>query len=262
MKNIIHYFGLLATIFAFTSCGNDNYDAPVETFQGTFIDKETNQTIQTAASTAIEHGGIRIRMMEYSWSDNPVPYDFFAKRDGTYNNTRIFKGSYGIIPEGPFVPLTEEIIEIKGVVKKDFYVEPLLRVEWVGESVLKEDGTIEIQVKITRGTDNPDYQQPLEEAWLFVSQIDYVSNAPGAYSTKFSTNITKTDLKDYTFSDILTIRTGYPNGWNGGIGDPQKIEGSYEKPYFLRFGARTSASFSSIKRYNFTDVKEVWMGKK
>lgn len=76
MKKIIYYFWTLAAIFIFTSCGNDNYDAPAETFQGAFIDKDTNEPIQTAASTAIEHGGIRIRLMEYSWSDNPVPYDF------------------------------------------------------------------------------------------------------------------------------------------------------------------------------------------
>lgn len=261
MKKIRDYFWTLAAIFIFTSCGNDNYDAPAETFQGAFIDKDTNEPIQTAASTAIEHGGIRIRLMEYSWSDNPVPYDFFAKRDGTFNNTKIFKGTYGIIPEGPFVPLPEEIIDLEGVVKKNYFVEPLLRVQWVGEPVLKDDGTFEVQVKITRGTDNPDYQQPLEEAWLFVSQIDYVSNAPGAYSTKLSTNLTQADLRNYTLGDILTIRTGYPNGWNGGTGDPQKIDGSYKRPYFLRFGARTSKSFSSIKRYNFTDVKEVWVGK-
>lgn len=95
---------------------------------------------------------------------------------------------------------------------------------------------------------------------MFVSQIDYVSNAPGAYSTKLSTNLTQADLRNYILGDILTIRTGYPNGWNGGTGDPQKIDGSYKRPYFLRFGARTSKSFSSIKRYNFTDVKEVWVG--
>ena len=159
MKKIIYYFWTLAAIFIFTSCGNDNYDAPAETFQGAFIDKDTNEPIQTAASTAIEHGGIRIRLMEYSWSDNPVPYDFFAKRDGTFNNTKIFKGTYGIIPEGPFVPLPEEIIDLEGVVKKNYFVEPLLRVQWVGEPVLKDDGTFEVQVKITRGTDNPDYQQ-------------------------------------------------------------------------------------------------------
>ena len=38
MKKIIYYFWTLAAIFIFTSCGNDNYDAPAETFQGAFID--------------------------------------------------------------------------------------------------------------------------------------------------------------------------------------------------------------------------------
>lgn len=261
MKKSNICFYMLAILFALAACENDNYDAPAETFQGAFIDKDTNEPIQTAASTAIEHGGIRIRLMEYSWSDTPVPYDFFAKRDGTFNNTKIFEGTYGVVPEGPFVPLDEEIIDIKGVVKKTYSVEPLLRVEWIGEPVLKADGTVEVQVKITRGTDHPDYQQPLEEAWLFVSQIDYVSNAPGAYSTKLSTSMTQADLQNYTLGDVLTIRTGYPNGWNGGIGEPQKIDVSLERPYFIRFGARTSQSFSSIKRYNFTDVKEVWVRK-
>lgn len=262
MKKIIYCFLSLATIFAFGSCGDDNYDLPSETFRGSFIDKDTNEPIQTAASTAIEHGGICIRMMEYSWSDNPYPYDFFAKRDGTFNNTKIFKGRYGVTPEGPFVPLPEEIIDIEGVVERDYHVEPLLRVQWIGEPVLKDDGTIEARVKITRGTDDPDYQQPLEEAWLFVSQVDYVSNAPDAYSPKFSTDMTQADLQNYKLGDTLTVRTGYPNGWNGGTGDPQKFDTSYERPYFLRFGARTSKSFSNIKRYNFTDVKEVWIWKK
>lgn len=53
MKKIIYYFWTLAAIFIFTSCGNDNYDAPAETFQGAFIDKDTNEPIQTAASTVI-----------------------------------------------------------------------------------------------------------------------------------------------------------------------------------------------------------------
>ena len=47
MKKIIYYFWTLAAIFIFTSCGNDNYDAPAETFQGAFIDKDTNAVSYT-----------------------------------------------------------------------------------------------------------------------------------------------------------------------------------------------------------------------
>ncbi len=235
------------------SCGKDNYDAPEETFRGAFIDKETGAPIQTAAGTSASAGGIRIRMMEYSWSDDPLPYDFYAMQDGTFNNTKIFKGTYGIIPEGPFVPIEEEIIDIKGVVERTYEVEPLLRVEWVSEPVLLDDGTVEVSVRITRGTDNPEYQQDLAEAWLFVNQIDYVSN--DSYSSNLSTHLTASDLSDYTIGDVLTIRTGYPNGWNGGEGQGASLNKG--RPYFLRFGARTTMSFSSINRYNFTDIKEI-----
>ena len=91
----------IAAVFMAVSCSKDNYAAPEETFRGAFIDKGTGETLQVAPGADINSGGIRIRMMEYSWSDNPTPYDFFAKQDGTFNNTRIFKGTYGVIPEGP-----------------------------------------------------------------------------------------------------------------------------------------------------------------
>ena len=67
------------------------------------------------------------------------------------------------IPEGAFVPLDEEIIDIKGTVEKTYEIEPLLRVKWVGEPQVNADGTVEVKVIITRGTNNPDYQQPLTE---------------------------------------------------------------------------------------------------
>ena len=69
-----------------------------ETFRGAFIDKVTKEAFQTA----IGNTGIRIRMMEYSWSENPQPYDFNCMMDGTFQNTKIFAGNYGIIPEGAF----------------------------------------------------------------------------------------------------------------------------------------------------------------
>lgn len=243
----------MSTIVAM-SCEKDNYPAPEETFRGAFVDKKTGETVQTSPGTSINDGGIRIRMMEYSWSDTPEPYDFFTKQDGTFNNTKIFEGRYGIIPEGPFVPLDEEIMEIKGVVEKNFEVEPFLRLEWVGEPEMCDDGTVEISVRITRGTDNPDYQQPLKEAWLYVNQIAYVGNS--SYSKNLSTFISTTDLEDYVLGEILTVRTGFPNGWNGGSGEAQTFPSIGDRPYFFRFAACTEHSNSGIKRYNFTPVKE------
>ena len=87
MKKYI-YLLLFSLPLLAASCSKDNYDEPQETFRGKFIDKQTGEPFQTA----IGNTGIRIRMMEYSWSDNPQPYDMNVKMDGTFNNTKVFKG--------------------------------------------------------------------------------------------------------------------------------------------------------------------------
>lgn len=254
MKKIIVTLAAAAAVFMAASCAKDNYDAPEETFRGAFIDKGTGEPLQVAPGTSINDGGIRIRMMEYSWSDNPTPYDFFAKQDGTFNNTKIFKGTYGVIPEGPFVPLEEIRLDIEGVVEHNFEVEPFLRVEWVDEPKMLDDGTVEIKVRITRGTDNPDYQAPLNDAWLYVNQISYVGSS--SYSTLLSTYIPNEEFSNYTLGEVLTVRTGFPNGYNGGSGDANEFPSISDRPYFFRFAACTETANSGVKRYNFTPVKE------
>lgn len=236
-RSIIYLILSVVCLAGFTSCESDNYDGPEETFRGAFIDKETQKPFQTA----IGNTGIRIRMMEYSWSDNPQPYDFNCMMDGTFNNNKIFAGNYGIIPEGAFVPLEEEIMDIKGTVEKTFEVEPLLRLEWIGEPKVNADGTAEVKVKITRGTDNPNYQQPIEEAWLFVSEISYVGDF--SFSNRFSTQLVGAAVSDILDKE-LTIRTKgqFPE---------------YSRKFFLRVGARTTMKFSGTNRYNYTTVKEI-----
>lgn len=219
-----------------TSCEKDNYAAPEETFRGKFTDKETGKPFQTA----IGNTGIRIRMMEYSWSDKPQPYDFNTMMNGTFQNTKVFAGNYGVKPEGAFVPLKEEILDIKGTVVKNYEVEPLLRVEWVGEPVINSDGTVDIKVTITRGTENPDYQDALAEGWLFVNETRYVGDF--SYSNLYSTQLTSAQLG--TLGTTLTVRT-------------KQAFPTYSRKFFLRFGARTTRQFSGVNRYNYSTVKEI-----
>lgn len=261
MKNIKYLVLVLMVLPLLFSCGKDNYAAPEETFRGRFIDKGTGEPFQTA----IGNTGIRIRMMEYSYSDTPQPYDFNAMQDGTFNNTKIFEGEYGVTPSGAFVPLEEEIFRIKGTVEKTYEVEPLLRVEWVGEPVVdNQAGTATVTVRVTRGTDNPDYQQDFAEAWLFVSENNYVGDF--CYSPNYSTRIAslqdvatlvssgKATLIDGGKGGFeATITTGLPSGLNV---DPKPFP-SYERKFFLRFGARTSMSFDGTNRYNYSTIKEI-----
>ena len=235
MNNIKYIILALLAMVCVVSCSKDNYAAPAETFTGAFVEKGTGKPFQTA----IGNTGIRIRMMEYSWSDNPIPYDTYAKQDGTFNNTKIFKGDYGITPEGAFVALPEEKISISGVVNKTYEVEPLLKVEWIGNPVVNADRTVTVKVKITRGTDNADYQQPLEKAWLFISETDYVGDF--SYSPNFSLNLAANQI---SLDQELTFTT-------------KKAFPEYSRKYFLRFGAKTTKNFSNVERYNYTPIVEI-----
>lgn len=246
MKNFRYFVFLFLALPALISCETDNYDFPAETFRGSFIDAGTNEPFQTA----IGNTGIRIAMMEYSWRENPIPYYMNCMMDGKFNNSKIFKGRYGVKPEGAFVPLEEEIIDIKGIVEKNFEVEPLLRVEWIEEPVINADGIATVKVKITRGTSNPEYQQPLAEVWLFVSETQYVGDF--SYSSNYSTKLIGSTLP--SLDKIVTISTGWPSGIGTGS---QRSFPSYSRKYFLRVGARTTKSFSGVNRYNYSTIKEI-----
>lgn len=246
MKNIKYFALSLLLLAGIVSCEEDNYPAPAETFKGTFVDAVTKQPFQTA----IGNTGIRITLMEYSWSEKPTPYYMYCMMNGEFNNTRVFEGNYGVKPDGAFVPLQEEIFDIKGTVEKKYEVEPFLRVEWVGEPVVNSNGTATVQVKISRGTSNSDYQQALKEAWLFVSENQYVGDF--SYSTNYSTKLTGGNLPK--LDETVSITTGWP----GGIGTgSQRIFPAYERKYFVRVGARIDKQVNSTNVYNYSTIKEL-----
>ncbi len=245
MKNILYIILSLFIFAGITSCEDDNYPEPKETFKGKFIDKGTGEPFQTA----IGNTGVRIRMMEYSWSDTPEPYDFNCMMDGTFNNTKIFKGEYGVIPSGAFVPLAEERMTISGTVEKTFEVEPILRVEWVGEPIVKADSA-KFTVKITYGTDNATYKKPLVEGWLFISETSYVGDF--SYSPNYSIKCTPAQMGVGTSEILGTNGTTFTISTRKDLKFP-----SYSRKYFFRFGARTSVTFDATNRYNYTDIKEI-----
>jgi hypothetical protein len=245
MKAIKYITLSILIVAGLASCNdNDNYPEPKETFTGAIVDAATGQPFQTAVGST----GVRIKMMEYSWSDTPTPYYMYAKMDGSFNNTKIFNGEYGVTPEGAFVAIPEERFEISGVVEKTYQVEPFLRVEIVGDPVVNADGTATVQVKIDRGTTNPNYQQALAEVWLYVSETDYVgdfSNSPN-----FSTKVTALPALGSTVS----ITTGWPTGVGAGT---QRIFPTYSRKYFLRAGARINKQVNAVNVFNYSTIKEI-----
>ena len=77
--NIACLFVLCAFV---ESCGMDDYPEPGETLEGAVIDCFTNEPIVTE-----QPNGYRIKMEDIGWSDNSVPWYFWGKADGTFQNT-------------------------------------------------------------------------------------------------------------------------------------------------------------------------------
>jgi len=233
MQKIIY---LLVIGLIVNSClGWDNYDEPKETLTGSIKVAGTGEPFQTEISP----NGVRIRMLEYSWSDNPEPYDFFAMQDGTFNNERIFEGEYGVQVEGAFVPVEEVVTEISGVTELEFEVEPFLNVRLVGEPVV-EDGSFSVDFEITRGTDNEEHHAELSDIWLFINTSSpYVGD--NNFDRTISSRIRRPDESD--LNQVLTMQPS------------RELEGN--RTYYYRIGARTNETVAGTRRYNYSEPKSV-----
>lgn len=242
MNRLFYYTTICLMIIAGSSCSKiDNYPAPSDTIRGTVFDAVTDSTVQTE----IGGGGTRVKLLETSYSSDPTPQYFQCMQNGTFNNTKVFSATYKVSVEGPFVPLvitdntgtvvsdSSKTVVLKGSATVNFWVEPFLRVEWVGKPVFNADSTVTVQVRITRGTSNPAYQGNLTNINLYVSntQTDGNNNYDPRYSKLTSYSGTNgNSLLGQTISITTT----------GGALPPQDI--------YFRVGARIAAG---LNQYNY-----------
>jgi len=245
MKNIFLTLAVGAALLTAGSCNKiDNLDGPTETLQGRIIDAGTSQNVQSEVS-GDNGAGTRIKLLETSWSDNPTPLYLATKQDGTYINTKVFKATYKMIAEGAFVPMdlpandqSKSVVVQGGTTTVDFTVEPFLRVEWVGEPVVNANGTVTVQVKVTRGTANPSFQQNITNLALFVCPYQYVGN--NNYDSRYSTIVSYSGTAGNAIvGQTITLTT---------TGTMPK------KDWYLRIGSRI---VYGTNRYNYSTIKMV-----
>ncbi|GHT01907.1 hypothetical protein FACS189421_14510 [Bacteroidia bacterium] len=104
----------------------DNWDAPDANIHGRIIDSYTGENL------VMDHNDWQIKIWERSWTVSvPNEQSLAVKNDGTYNNDKLFAGTYDMLPyDGPFWPIDT----VKGVAftKKgtvqDFTVTPYLQI--------------------------------------------------------------------------------------------------------------------------------------
>jgi hypothetical protein len=249
MKRLFNYTALLLVIITAGSCSKiDNYPAPNSTITGSVTDVATGKGVQTEAGS----NGTRVKLLEISYSANPTPEYFVSKQDGTFTNTKVFKATYKISVEGPFVPLVQtdatgnvisdksQTVNVSGTATVNFKVEPFLDIEYVGSPVVNSDGTISISFKINRGTTNPAFQLNLSEYDLFINSNPYVGN--NNYDNRYWKQVTFNGTDgNAQIGQTITLTT------TGG-----KLPGA--RNYYVRIGARITYG---LNYYNYTDAKTV-----
>jgi hypothetical protein len=99
----------------------DNFDEPDAHFTGRIIDKTTGENILA------DQGAGRVKIWEKSFSLNPGSQTIPVKQDGTFNNTKLFKGTYDVVPEGAWWPADTIRIGIGKKAVHDFEVTPYLK---------------------------------------------------------------------------------------------------------------------------------------
>ena len=229
MKKMKLSFLIVLQLLFFLSCNTiDNYEAPEEVLTGRVIDKITGEPLVTE-----QPNGFRIQLAEISWSDNPQLEYFWGKADGTFQNTRLFPGTYEVTPvEGPFFDVEPKTVEVKGKVNVEFEVMPFLHLSIV--DIHREGSKLDVSWKIER-------QQVGEK---IIDTRVFVSTNPNVGSNIIDTELSPLrDLSGVPDEDILQATFH------------EVIEGlTPGKIYYIRVGARTE---SGEKRYNFTPTQSL-----
>lgn len=266
-------FTAFAFLFLLASCSMfelDNYEAPAETLKGEVVDVATGERVLTDQGSE----GIRVRLIETSWGENATPNpDFYCMPDGTFQNTKLFKGRYNVQVDGPFIPLLREDergvpiadetkdVDIEGVTEVRFEVQPFLKVEWVGKPRVV-NGKIEAQVRVTRGVAESDFQAKIEPMGGYSSSFQNVTDIQLFVSYSSSVGYR---ARDERWSNVINY-TG--SAFNSLLGQPVTIESkaTADAPLpsgrilFIRAAARINYDTpkgSGTRRFNYSEPLEI-----
>lgn len=222
---------ILLTIcsMCFTSCLSDldNYESPNGGIKGQILDQETNEPIPLPVQGST---GVIINLYEQG-TDATQSVDFYAKMDGTYEQSKIFNCDYKIVVNGPFISSCEEYVTIKGQTTLDLYAIPYAR---INASAQVSGRKIMIPYQV-RATQSEFKVSEVYGYWNFAPGVDDgKANQAGKVTVSETEGTIVLDLEnDATFKDNL-----------------YKIQSNSNKIY-VRVGAKTEG------KINYSTVIEV-----
>jgi hypothetical protein len=125
MKQYKLLSALCLSVF-FSACEIDNYDAPNGGLYGRILDAETGKNVPQAVPSDL---GLRLRFYETD-KENSIEQHFYARQDGSFENTRIFNGHIRLVVEQRnFFPIDTINVLIKGQTQQDIPVIPYAHIQ-------------------------------------------------------------------------------------------------------------------------------------
>ena len=228
MKKSVIWLFTIFTVVLFSCNDLDNYNAPSGGIKGTIFDALTNEPVPLPVQGST---GVIINLTEQNTSATKS-IDFYAKDDGTYENSQVFNGDYNVVVNGPFVQKAEATVSVNGQTELNFNVVPFSRIE---ASASATGQTVTITYNVT--TSSPDFNvTEVYGYWNFAPGID---NSGSNYAEKITVKInTGTIVFDLGNSPIFKSNL-------------YKINDNGNKVYF-RIGAKTNGGVNYSKIIQLT----------
>ncbi len=238
MKKVF-YIVLGVILAAFTSCmKTDNWDEPDVRVYGRIIDSYTGENI---LSSQDEWG---IRIWERTWTESvPNHQTLSVKQDGSYNNSKLFAGTYDMLPYGgPFWPVdTVKNVVFDGNTEQDFTVTPYLQLTDFEASLNGLKLTLRCRLKAPRRQGLPNLVEikPFLSLTTFCGATNYI------------------DIGEYN-----NMRKQINRSWIEEVGDvetsniyrigPLPVKAGYT--YYVRLGANVN---DANRKYNYSEMIKV-----
>ena len=240
MKKIT-YIVLGMVLLGLSSCyKKDNWAEPDARVYGNIMDAYTKKPLLSSQNDW------SIRIWERSWTESvPINQSLAVKQDGTYNNNKLFAGTYDMLPfGGPFWPVTDttkNVVYSKDGVQQDFTVTPYLQVVDLTTSVVGTDLTLTCRLKAPKRVGLPNIVEvkPYLSLTAFVGESNYINIAE--YNNR-RIQINKSwivENGDVETSKLYTI-------------GPLPVKSGYT--YNVRVGANVN---DANKKYNYSEIKQV-----
>ncbi|MDR1557626.1 MAG: DUF3823 domain-containing protein [Tannerellaceae bacterium] len=235
MKKIL-YLMIGTALMCLASCMEiDNWDAPDARFYGRVIDSYTGENLLSSQNDW------SIRIWERTWTEGEPNYQSLSvKQDGSYNNTKLFAGTYDMLPYGgPFWPCdTAKNVVLKKSYEQDFTVTPYLQILDFNATLNGTELTLTCRLKAPRRDGLPDLYEikPFLSLTTFCGNSNYINI--GEYNDK-RIQVNKSWQAEVGDSDTSKLYT---------IG-PLPVKSGYT--YYVRVGAAVN---DANRKHNYSNI--------